>query len=909
VTVGGDATFTAGTLGFDDTSAGFELLDVNGSVVIDIAAGTMNSNSHIDCAGDWTSSGSWTPAGGLVTLNGVLPTTISGLGTALPDVLITGSTRTLLTPASMGNLGIFTGALVTSAVVDIDGDVALGTVAASWDMGGLTHTVAGSWSSFGASATNGTIVLDGSGTLKTAAGSIANLDVTAGARSVLTSSVTGNLSLTGGTLTIGDDQTLSVGGDASLTAGTLAFAPVAAGASDVLDVEGNVVCTATAGTTSTDSVIRCAGDWTSDSSFAPGAGTVELDGASPTLLSGNGPGFDPSFSKLRLRNGLRTVGNDLSVTASNLTIEAGASLETGDKTLTAPASAVSVEGTLSVQAGGTLALGAGSAVNVPGGGTLSVVGTSTETASILGFSGGGYVVNIDGTLEATHYLIEQPGVTGIIVNSAASIGSAPNDLRVGTFSKPSATPGSVLLDIRRSSPTEFRYVDFKDPGLVGTNNVRTLSGSVITFTNSDGNFSGALYEQDPFRLIEWEDDLTVLTFFSAIPGADEVNLSWESSAEVDVDSWILQRGTSPGGPFIDLIEIPATGPGPYMHTDASVTPFTLYYYNLAQKLTHGEVEVLEQRSAKPWSSAPPPNFLTVGPSGDYADIGSAIAALVGGIPVISVEGGTYPSFTIGAGVTYTVRILADGSGPVIIDTTTGPVTISGLPGTGAIEMSDLVIGDAGSPNKGLVIENCDGIVILDESVVHGGAGLPGVHVSNSSKVAIQRSDMDGTPGLLADLGTTMIASKGSLDAIELADASFVRTAELPAPSTVEAGSTLTVLAGVMSGIDAPEFPKLGEPFTLTLTGEPGGTWVLNVSLGFGWHDFPGALWELVGIASLPLNVLFVDGPMPGGTLPIPSSMPPDAVLYGFPIVLQTVVVHPGTGVRRWSNVISLVPIG
>jgi hypothetical protein len=914
LSVGGDATLSGGLLSFVDSAAGVETLSVSGSIVLAATAGAMSGNSRIVCGGDWTSSAAWSPTAGRVDLSGPAPTTVSGAGTTLPDVRISGSTRTLLDPATAAALEIVSGAgLLTSATLDVDGAVVLGDGTASWDLGGGTHAVGGGWTSSGASATNGTIAFDGDGVLDTGAGSVANVLVAAGARDAQSSAVTGDLSLTGGTLTIGDDQTLTVAGDAALSAGTLAFWPGAAGGDDVLDVEGSVTCTAAAGTTTSRSLIRCAGDWTSNAAFAPASGAVELDGPAPTLLSGAGPGFDPAFSTLRLIGGVRSAGTDMSLAATGVTIASGAAFETGDRAVTLPASTVTVNGTLDVQPGGTLALGPATAVVVPAGapgGTLSIVGTGGEPASIVGASGGGYLVNVDGTLAAGNFLVRDPGATGFIVGTTATIAPFPHDLRGGTFSHPSPAAGSALLDIRRGAPAEFRYVRFEDPGAVGTFNVRTLSGAAISFTNSDGDFSGTSFEQDPFMLVSWDDDATELTSFLSVPGADVIDLEWTSAAEVDIDAWILQRGPAPSGPFTDLVEVPPAGPGTYPFSDTTVVPLQAYIYRIAQRLTHGEVQVLAERFAKAWSAAPPPNFLTVGPSAEYPDIGSAILDLPPGLPVISVAAGTYPAFTIGPGVASTVRILADGSGPVVIDTSGGPVLVSSLSPLSVVEMSDLEIGDALSPSPGVVVQDCLGVVVLDELVVHGGTGQPGVHVSNSKKVAIQRTDMDGSPGLLADETSVLVASKGTLSDLEVADSSHVRLCEMPTSSTVEPGSTLTEIAGVMSDIDAPEFVALGDPFTLTFSGTPLGTWHLVVSVGIGWQDFTGGLWQMVSLANLGQSVLMISGPLGGGgVLPLNATLPADVLLYGFPLVMQSVVIQPGSGFRRWSNVISIVGIG
>jgi hypothetical protein len=169
--------------------------------------------------------------------------------------------------------------------------------------------------------------------------------------------------------------------------------------------------------------------------------------------------------------------------------------------------------------------------------------------------------------------------------------------------------------------------------------------------------------------------------------------------------------------------------------------------------------------------------------------------------------------------------------------------------------------------------------------------------------------MDGTPGLLVELASVLVASKGSLDDLELTGSSSVRLAELPTSSTVEPGSTLVELAGVMADVDAPDLVDLGVPFTITLSGEPGGTAVLLASLGINWLDVPGEFWEMVGLADLGSNFLQVTLPLGGGSIGLPSAFPTSAVLWGFPIVLQSVVINPVDSHRRWSNVATIIADG
>lgn len=911
LTVGGSATLSSGQLTFLDLTAGVETLDVAGDMSVSAIAGTMNTNTFIRCSGNWTSDASFTPAGGVVVLNGAGATTLGGAGMTLADLALNAGTKTVTTAFSVRDVNVGVGVALDftgGGAMTATGDVTLGNATSSVDLGGFTHTVSGDWISAGANSTNGTLSFIANGLLSTGAATVDTVVVNGGTRSSANSAIANDLTLTTGILLILNDQTLSVGGNANLDGGTLIFDPVPAGTNEVLDVEGDVVATSGTGASANTAILRCAGNWSSNSSFSPSTLTVELDGAGTTGITALAPGFDPVFDKLVIRNGTRQPVGSFPIVATDIDIDVSGTLDTNGQALTIAGSPLTVDGSLLVDAGGSVALGS-NAVTVSPTGTLSVIGDPGNPAVITGSGGGGYFMTIDGTLAARQFAFEQMGLAGITVTSGATIAAFPDDLRAGVFSTPSPIPGSVMLDIQRAAPTTFRYVDFEDPLTQGTNNVRTLSGSgaVVSFINSGGNFTGAGFELDPFNKIAWPSDDVTTIFASATAGADMITVDWTSINEADIDKYIVQRGTNSSGPFTDLLEVSPLGPSAYQHVDGTVTPKQLYFYNIAQRRTDGTVEVLAQVQANPWGSGPPPNFLTVGPSGDYADIQTAINSITTEfLPVVSIEAGTYPAFTVVPNGIGTLRILADGSGPVIIDTTLQAVEIENFGSFDSLEMSDLTIGDAGSPNAGVLVSNCLGTIVLDELVVTGGTGFAGISLAASTQVAVQRSTVVGDDGLMLDLGSVAVVLNGSLDDIDLKGLSDARLGGLTTASTVEAGSNLETLAGVQSDIDAPELVSIGSVFFLDMAGEPGGTWVLIYSLNLGWLDLAGLSWEMVGMADFGLGDILITGPMGAGSISLPGVLPTTGLMYGLPIALQTVVIHPTTSKRRWSNVTSII---
>ena len=902
LSIAGDANFEGGVLALPGgtPAAPVPALDVEGDVVFaGTAAGDIGPEAELRCAGDWTSDADFQPAAGTVVLDGQ-GQTVSGTGLSLPRLRVDSGQTTVVSAADLGGLILLDGtALVATATLNVDGDVELGSDT-PLDLGGGTHTVSGHWTSTGGSAADGIVVFDGDGSLDTGAGALDGAVIAAGTRSVLTSTVDGDLALLGGTLALLDDQVLTVAGNAELVAGTLDWSALASGPDEVLDVAGDVLCSATAGSTSAGSVLRCGGNWSSNGSFAMAAGRVELHGAGPAVLGGLAPGFDPTFAELRIQSGTRELFGDLTLQADPLTVETGAELAIGDHELVLAAGTANVAGRLAVGAGGELALGAGAVLLISAGGALEVVGTPVDPAAVTGWQGGGYFLSVDGELEAVNFRFEGMGAGGVVIQENATL----VQLAAGTFADPSAAPGSVLLDIRRPVATQLAYLDFVGAG-VGTYNVRVLGGAPITFVESHGDLAGAGFELDPLDLVDWVSSPTVVSDFQAVPSADLVSLAWTTSVETDTTEWVLRRAEASGGPFADLVSLAASGPGAYAFGDAAVTPAQGYLYQLVERKSFGLETVMAQASATPWGSGPAPTVLTVGPAGAYADVQSAVDAAGFAGAVVSIAPGTYPAFTVSGPLGQTLRILGDGTGSVVIDTALGPVTLQDLGPADTLEIGDLSIGDPSSGSEALWITNCQGAVVLDELVVRGGGpALAGIRAEASPRVAVQRCDVQGGPGLALASGSGAIVGRGALDTLDLTGLSSVRLAEVSPVSSVEIGSSLGVLPGVHADLAGPEFVSIGAPFSMTLDGETGGIFSLAFSGSMAWFDL-GAPFEGVGLLNLLQAPVVQTGVLAGPAL-LGLAVPADGVLYGQSLPLQAVVVNPVTLKFRWSNVTSIV---
>jgi hypothetical protein len=324
------------------------------------------------------------------------------------------------------------------------------------------------------------VVVSGSGTISSlevakTSGALSGIINTDGTITITT------LTVTSGILRIGGDnqnEDFHVSGDANFQGGTLE--PYADG--DVLDVDGNVVFNGTSCTSAPP--IRCGGNWTADASFAPGSGTVELDGAGPTTMAAANSGGPLYFSTLLISNGIRTAANDFELVGPNKFIVAGAAFDAGGRNVSITCGIVDVSGTLLVGADGVIAFGATEIVQVAIGGTLNVVGTLGHPATITGVGSGGYSLTISGTLAANHFVMTKPGANGIVIDTFAVLAAPPNDLRAGLFDFPANVVGAALLNIQRPAPTVLSCLAFQNSGgVAGASNIRCTRGTTITLSN------------------------------------------------------------------------------------------------------------------------------------------------------------------------------------------------------------------------------------------------------------------------------------------------------------------------------------------------------------------------------------------------------------------------------------------
>jgi PKD repeat protein len=586
LSVSGDALFEGGQL-YAWSSGG--AIQVAGNATF---AGTvaLSTQPAITCGGDWTADGAYAPNSGQVTLNGTAPQTIGGAGPRFYNLLITsGSEATCATDSSVGGSATIDGALTTDpGSLLVTGNVSCaGTVLSGPAAGALVCT--------------GSAPANVSG-----AGSIANLTIDKSGAT--TTQLLGSLSvgdlltLRSGRLQTTTSTLVAVGGDASFEGGEI----YAWSGNGAIQVAGDLTF-AGAVAVSTQPVLRCGGDWLTDGSYQV-ASLVEFTGDG--AVSHSTPGETIAFTDLRLTGGRRTLGAPTVAIQTNLfQLAAGAVLdvEANRLELHVANNSIPVAGLLAAGPGGTLVFDPAAVVAVGPTGGLALLGDAVQPATVTGAGPGGYLLAIGGSLAARNAVFERMNQAGIRVEPTAVLAPAPDDLRAVTFREPFPLAGSVLLDLRRSAPTELRFARFENPlATPGVFNVTTVPTSQpITFVNFGGDLSGETYENDPGTLIVWADPQnTELLSFTGTSAIEEVTLDWMTATEPDVDAFVLQRATDPSGPFETIATVPATGPGLYQWRDQGLDPQTTYTYRLNERIElTGATNVLSTIQATPLSAS------------------------------------------------------------------------------------------------------------------------------------------------------------------------------------------------------------------------------------------------------------------------------------------------------------------
>jgi len=272
---------------------------------------------------------------------------------------------------------------------------------------------------------------------------------------------------------------------------------------------------------------------------------------------------------------------------------------------------------------------------------------------------------------------------------------------------------------------------------------------------------------------------------------------------------------------------------------------------------------------------------------------------------IAVAGGTYASFTINR----PMHIIADGSGPVVIDTTAGKVTVRDLSGLNTdFVLRDVTVG-AANGLYGLEVVNCDAVVVLDEVDVSVGATATALRIDDCPRVSLQKVTLQGGVALELDNAATVYASGCSVPSLQVANGSrLVGASTVVGTQSVDPTSSATALAGSVPTLASPATLVVQQLATLTINSDPFDFYVLFVGGPRSFVDLSFLLpIDMVLLLDPAASVNAASGlANAAGVVDLPIRSPDIPGVWGLSLGLQVVVMHTTTLTGRWGGVRDLV---
>ena len=650
---------------------------------------------------------------------------------------------------------------------------------------------------------------------------------------------------------------------------------------------------------------------------------------------------------LTISSGTLTSQDDLDLRAKTIAVQAGGRFDVAGNRIAlngfAPGCTevsgvpVTVHGELEVDAGGELAMG-GDAVN-PGsvailaGGILRVVGNasapaSVTPASVIGGANGlnHYSLSVGdaAVLQARYFVFRGMDALGLELEPSALLEDAPLDLRDGTFDL--AAPGGQLLHILPHALAlelvNLRFLNSAAAG--GAFNVRTETGSSpVVLKNWSGPFGGPPRESDADGNVFWGSRLE---YFVAREqgcnpaGCSHTDLLWRVTRETDAQCFLVQKL------FVDTYStigtVTATGPGFYQFLDPSPHPAGDAYLlleefspgmgmgivsELGAGFTNGVLDPLVVPNGG-WRRPPPdPIQMPItnsspgkGPGWMQDTLDDSFAPR--GTPLeLRLEPGIHPGFIWSARST-SLRLVGASEEPVVIDVSSGPIRIRSVPKGRSVELVNLILERGAGVGPTLVIEDTEGLVLLDGVRVFGGTGEPSVLLSDAHAVVVQDTMIEGGSMHLQS-GSLAFLRDGDVAAIQVAGRSRLETWGHPSTVSVAPGSRWT------------DHGSLGARLEVALSGPS--------EIELLLHARPGSTWRALHapcLAYIPLSTrglpLLLDGATlqaldgsravgPDGVDRLRIRWPgDDGAPRAAPLYFQALVRDPGEGTPALSGVCS-----
>ena len=266
--------------------------------------------------------------------------------------------------------------------------------------------------------------------------------------------------------------------------------------------------------------------------------------------------------------------------------------------------------------------------------------------------------------------------------------------------------------------------------------------------------------------------------------------------------------------------------------------------------------------------------------------------------------GNYASFTIGSSAPLNLHIAGDGTGPVTVDTSSGPVVIANVPAANGVEIGGLTIGSASTAQPGVQVTSCAGVVVLDALTVACNGTQTAMAVSGSPKVAVQRCAISGGTGLSVTTSSHVGLSKGSLSSLVATGSTIEMTDLTPGSVSVTPAGSLLTRGGVMPNMIVNRFASMAAPQIMTIDAFPNAMYIPVASPTMTFTTMAGFEMPIL----IDPTYVFQFTPMmtdATGHGVSPFEIEPALVLLGFTYVAQVVCVDPSTGTLRMSNMVTV----
>ncbi|MBY0384420.1 hypothetical protein K2X05_04605, partial [bacterium] len=162
--------------------------------------------------------------------------------------------------------------------------------------------------------------------------------------------------------------------------------------------------------------------------------------------------------------------------------------------------------TLDIEPGATLVMANGTTMTVALGGTLELVGNVSNTANIRATNdSSSYVINVSGTISARYYSLRNLGLTGLTINSGATI-NASNQLQNGSYTYPGVNNAIFLRLLRQVPGNTLDTMTFSKSTstVTGAISISTnTTAGTLTISNYSGDMTGASFSTSVNYNVSW----------------------------------------------------------------------------------------------------------------------------------------------------------------------------------------------------------------------------------------------------------------------------------------------------------------------------------------------------------------------------------------------------------------------